>query len=192
MVGTTLNCTITTYNVSTRGCCSGKDLLPVSDEHFPHSLAGHPPGMGRVMFACKKRLPHLCSSQIVDKLDHLDRSRTSCTCGARCACRKALRRKVCGLRSATSVGVLGTDRAQPLLRLTTAGRFALRASAHWAHTSLRLHWAPASLRLPAGWVDFSQFRCEGQGRALCAPAPRTFCFVFLTLPGSPPPSCRCW
>ena len=24
-------------------------------------------------------------------------------------------------------------------RLTTAGRFALRASAHWAHTSLRLH-----------------------------------------------------
>ncbi|MBP3648778.1 MAG: hypothetical protein J6K73_03235, partial [Clostridia bacterium] len=43
-----------------------------------------------------------------------------------------------GDRSATSVGVLGTNRAQPLLRLTTAGRFALRASAHWAHTSLRL------------------------------------------------------
>jgi hypothetical protein len=41
-------------------------------------------------------------------------------------------------------------------RLTTAGRFALRASAHWAHTSLRLHTrqetefpAPSPFRLMA-------------------------------------------
>ena len=33
----------------------------------------------------------------------------------------------------------GHCRALCLLRLTTAGRFALRASAHWAHTSLRRH-----------------------------------------------------
>ena len=41
-----------------------------------------------------------------------------------------------------------------LLRLTTAGRFALRASAHWAHTSLRRHWAPTSLRCPRGKEPF--------------------------------------
>ena len=40
-------------------------------------------------------------------------------------------------RSLANIGVLRADRAQPLYLLTPAGRFALRASAHRAHASLR-------------------------------------------------------
>ena len=60
------------------------------------------------------------------------------------------------LRVANAFGVVfrnlnlraGYCRSLHSFRLTTAGRFALRASAHWAHTSLRRHWAHASLRCP--------------------------------------------
>ena len=61
-----------------------------------------------------------------------------------------------GDRSATSVGVLGTNRAQPLLRPATSGRFALRASAHWAHTSLR--------RLPGCGAEPHKPRAAAQQR----------------------------
>ena len=69
-----------------------------------------------------------------------------------------------GSSSATSVSVPGTTCARPLLRLTTAGRFALRASVHWTHTSLRRHRTPASLRPPAGCGQSPQTLCRSTFR----------------------------
>ena len=69
-----------------------------------------------------------------------------------------------GFAALANIGVPGTDRARHLYLLTPPGRFALRATAHWADASLRC----ARCRLgPAVLVGVRMFRACGARPMLC-------------------------